>query len=536
MEAWATLCLSKVDAAKQIGELQATVAHLQDKLERADVRNALLLQELDEAQQELAIAHDEAKGLSTALQWRRATTHVSTSPTPPVAASRSTEGGGLMRTTLRRRRRRGSADPDADRSSAAASPSPPMDADHQPPLDAFRTCLVEVLALRERGGYDAELLRRFGDALVVLPDTDLQELYEKFIALYTGAHTPELLSWCGLTDGATLSEAGHGFVEMQLMRVGALLEVPQAARMARHENEKAQAAADKSRVEQRQAHQAREAELLRTLHEADAAAFAALSPHAVQWERGEGDEKAVRRYQRRKELQLLVMAPSQMKERLPTHEWSQLMTSGLEQAEVRALSHALRQPGVPPQAAPFVELLRQRVLSFGPADAAAVASGTPAARLTPPAIGNGALAPPPIVGAPSAPGPPPPAPPPPPPPAGLTPARPAAPQAVPSAAVGGRSVHMAELNAAVAKRKADAERDTVAVGTPRAAREEQLRRKRGDLLRGVGTMSNMYSRMSRRYTAGRQSRAAVATDGGDGDQDGAPGSAPGAAQDDLHYC
>ena len=57
----------------------------------------------------------------------------------------------------------------------------------------------------------------------------------------------------------------------------------------------------------------------------------------------------VRRYQRRKELQLLAMSPAEMKTKVPSFGWQQMMTSGLEREEVRALAHCLRQPGVPAQ-------------------------------------------------------------------------------------------------------------------------------------------------------------------------------------------
>jgi len=67
---------------------------------------------------------------------------------------------------------------------------------------------------------------------------------------------------------------------------------------------------------------------------------------------------------RRKELQLLVMTADEMRTKVPSFQWTQMMTSGLERQEVRALAHCLRQPGVPATAAPFVELLRTRIATF----------------------------------------------------------------------------------------------------------------------------------------------------------------------------
>ena len=78
-------------------------------------------------------------------------------------------------------------------------------------------------------------------------------------------------------------------------KVGALLEVPEAARAERHAREKRQAAEDRERAQKRQAHIAREAEWLSAIHAADAAAYHAMVPVVAQWAAGEGDEKANRR-------------------------------------------------------------------------------------------------------------------------------------------------------------------------------------------------------------------------------------------------
>ena len=52
------LCVSRFDAARQIMVLQSLVTLLQDKLERADVRAALLQDELDEAEKGRVRAKD----------------------------------------------------------------------------------------------------------------------------------------------------------------------------------------------------------------------------------------------------------------------------------------------------------------------------------------------------------------------------------------------------------------------------------------------------------------------------------------------
>ena len=100
-------------------------------------------------------------------------------------------------------------------------------------------------------------------------------------------------------------------------------------------------------------------------HRANAKALDDLLPTVRRWAAGEGDAAAVKRFGRRRELQLLVLEPAEMPLHFSAYQWTQLMTSGLERHEVRAIAASLRRQGVPSQAAGFTEIVRERVFGFG---------------------------------------------------------------------------------------------------------------------------------------------------------------------------
>ncbi|KAL1522546.1 hypothetical protein AB1Y20_017532 [Prymnesium parvum] len=348
------------------------------------------------------------------------------------------------------------------------------------PLVNFRGLLAKVLAMRERGEYDDSLMHRYNDALVLLPDDNLDLVYKVFTHVYTGEHSKEELKWIGIQR---TSEVVHGFIEMQTMKVGALLDTPQVHRAKLLEKERAKAREKQARAEREAEKRLKEAEILQKLRIADRLAYDACLPMAKQWAEGEGDEKLVRRFQRRKELQLLVMTPEKMKRAIPHVEWQQMMTSGLDRDEVRALSHCLRQPGVPAQAAPFIELLRTRIFSFGEELLAVdLARGSPSESTV------GLQPPPPVVMKPS-----PPAPLPPPP------------------IVKSSSKGVDELNKAMERRKEQVsaiERGDIKGIDPRAAREAEMQAKKAAMLKGKSS-NRVYGMFSLRT----KSRAKRAPDG-----------------------
>ena len=84
------------------------------------------------------------------------------------------------------------------------------------------------------------------------------------------------------------------------MKMGGLLETPQAQRVAKHERDKQVQSAQLEKAKAREAHLAMEIELLKSLHAADERSHAQLAPRAAEWARGIGEPKALRRYERRR--------------------------------------------------------------------------------------------------------------------------------------------------------------------------------------------------------------------------------------------
>ena len=463
---WLARCTTSIESAHQFDVLKSEVVALKAELEAAlldltavRLQNEFLQSELDKADSRALEAEEGVREAALAMRFRVNSTPAKTPSAKTPARTPSTNG--VTSTN-----------------------------DHA--LDAFKPLLSGVLRMRERGEYDADAMRRYSDALVALPDEALQQLYDAFTQVYAGEATPATMALLGLEQ---ISESVFGFIEMQTMRVGALLETPEAARVQKHERDRKQAAELRERAERLQAKQAREAAVQNEGLVADEAAYASIAERVAALSRGEGEPRLVRRFERRRELQLLVMAPLEMKSRVPGHEWTQMMTSGLERVEVRALAHRLRQPGVPAQAAPFVELLRQRIFSFGADGSHAVGSAAAPVAAPVAAPASSRLVPPPIVGTDRAPPPPPPvaAPPPPPPP----PPPPSA--GLPTVAFTPAS-QIEELSQAVARRRLKAEaieRGDEEGIDPRAAREEEMGRRKKAQFGTIAHLRNSISRRSR---------------------------------------
>ena len=161
------------------------------------------------------------------------------------------------------------------------------------------------------------------------------------------------------------------------------------------------------------------------------------------------------------------MTPEQMRGKFSSFQWTQMMTSGLQRDEVRALGHYLKQEGMPAHAAPFIEIVGQRIYSYGEPTADELEGTDDAPPVAPP---------PPPVPAGSGPPPPPGAPPPPPPP----------PSAAPSADTAGRGGAGQPQNplfAAIEARKQTQEArmrkiesGEMTMVDPRDAREAELRK------------------------------------------------------------
>jgi hypothetical protein len=499
----------------QPSDLEAVVHDLQAALERADVRNAVLQEMLDQAVERAETAEEDLKAAATALRWAR---------------SRPLGGADTQPRTGRRRKRQPSQPQQPQQQQQqptqhgiASQPPSPDGPSSVPltPLESFRLLLVEVLTMREAGAYDTELMRRYSDALVVLPDEDLREAYRMFTLVYTHEHDPLVLEWLQL---GAVSDNVHNFIEVQVMKIATLLDQPEHVRAERHEREKRARAEQVSRQERMREEQAREAALLVQLHALDQHAYDEVAPLMRRLADGDGDEKSLKRYQRRRELGLLTMAPNELRERVPTFEWSQMMTSGLSPQEVRALAHFLRLPGVPPSSASFAEQVRQRISTFGDAAiaahaSAAAASATARGRRAAARHGTGVgagvgagsadgttMAPPPLV-TPSVHPPPAPPPPPPPPPPAASHADPRVPTKSASNALAGASaVPLGELQEAVRRRSAGG----MAVD-PRAVREQEMREEKRRAMRGkmMGLSNRLWGASSRRPGANKPDTSAT---------------------------
>ena len=60
------------------------------------------------------------------------------------------------------------------------------------------------------------------------------------------------------------------------------------------------------------------------------------------------------------------MTGPEMKLQFSEYQWTQLMTSGLQKPEVRAIAHHLQvTPDVPSQASKFIGIVAERVQSYG---------------------------------------------------------------------------------------------------------------------------------------------------------------------------
>jgi len=210
----------------------------------------------------LATAEKQNKLSTLALRWRVA----SQRNQHPATRGGGSGGDGPGGAAVERRGGEG-GDPQVGSSKGGVHESA------QDVLGALQALLVRVLAMRERGEYDENLVQQYGDQLVTLPDETLGEVYALFTQVYTGSDdVGEALAWMGLE---TLSEAAYDFIEMQTMRVGTLLETPLSARVAQLERERARLRAQQARASALHEKRQQEAERVSQLRLADQVAYEA---------------------------------------------------------------------------------------------------------------------------------------------------------------------------------------------------------------------------------------------------------------------
>ena len=156
-----------------------------------------------------------------------------------------------------------------------------------------------------------------------------------------------------------------GFSEMATINIGELMEKPRNVRiqqlMAKNQRAKEREVGDARKKEV----EAKQQERRERVDRANRLAFDAVLPVVSSWAAGEGSPSDLKRFGRKQELQLLVMTPAEMKRQLSALQWQQLMTSGLQRPEVRAIAHHLKQDGLPSQAVPFVDKVKSRVAEYG---------------------------------------------------------------------------------------------------------------------------------------------------------------------------
>ena len=75
-------------------------------------------------------------------------------------------------------------------------------------MENFLGVLESVLEMRRRGEYQAELIDRYNEALVSLPDAGLRETYLNFSLIYMGEHTAETLTRMRIAEVCPSSHVG----------------------------------------------------------------------------------------------------------------------------------------------------------------------------------------------------------------------------------------------------------------------------------------------------------------------------------------
>ena len=306
------------------------------------------------------------------------------------------------------------------------------DAENAIIMEAFMEGLRDMITMRKQGKFVQSIFDGYNEMLVQLSDEHVTEMYKNFMLIYVEEADDEVFKRMRIKE-SDVDAPVLGFCEMMTIKLGEMMDQPRHVRIQALQSEKKKKAEQElSRQKQLEKEkenyaklQAKKAEI-RAIYDATFRTIEGLHT-------GEGDEKEIRRYQRKPELQLLNKSTLELKQ-MSAYQWQNMSSSGLRREEVATLIHVLSQEGMPKQSAAFLALLNTKFLAM-PADGSAPkppARPKPLPGGAPPpkrktmvareARGGGSGAPPPIIQLhPSAPKPPPPprtsaAPPPPPPP------------------------------------------------------------------------------------------------------------------------
>ena len=112
-----------------------------------------------------------------------------------------------------------------------------------------------------------------------------------------------------------VTEKVLNFSESATIKIGELMNVPRNARIQNLANEKKKKEAKASSDKRNKEGEAKKAAALAKIRQANEAAWRELQPTVAAWSKGEGDAAEVKRFGRKKELQLLAMTAAEAKVR-----------------------------------------------------------------------------------------------------------------------------------------------------------------------------------------------------------------------------
>lgn len=231
----------------------------------------------------------------------------------------------------------------------------------------FLAVFAEVVEMREANAFDEAINDRYMDALVQLGEDDFKKIYQYFMLIYMAEETDEVLDELQVED---VSEALVGFCEMQLNRMGEMMDQPRAVRVQNLASVRMKKKQNEEQQKKEKERAAKKVEMDKRVQRAVLNAYYRVVPQAEEWAAGRGAADEIKRFTRRKELQIITIAPHELRLKIPSPLWRQFMTVGLHKDEIRAILHHLRQPGVPGESQAFAKLLKQKVEEYGePTDA-----------------------------------------------------------------------------------------------------------------------------------------------------------------------
>ena len=242
------------------------------------------------------------------------------------------------------------------------------DAENAIIMEAFMEGLRDMITMRKQGKFVQSIFDGYNEMLVQLSDEHVTEMYKNFMLIYVEEADDEVFKRMRIKE-SDVDAPVLGFCEMMTIKLGEMMDQPRHVRIQALQSEKKKKAEQElSRQKQLEKEkenyaklQAKKAEI-RAIYDATFRTIEGLHT-------GEGDEKEIRRYQRKPELQLLNKSTLELKQ-MSAYQWQNMSSSGLRREEVATLIHVLSQEGMPKQSAAFLALLNTKFLAM-PADGSA---------------------------------------------------------------------------------------------------------------------------------------------------------------------